>query len=218
MGTIKQGILGGFKGKVGKVVGSSWKGIPYMKALPANVHNPRTPAQTAHRTKFATAMRFLKHFTPIIKQSYTPPKKGQTPFNAAFSDLLRNATTCKDGNVNIDYSKVNLTRGNFPPLDAIGCHLLHYSFGSKVAISWTTPEQDSPRKDDKISVVVYHIPSGQTATAIKAITREASNLGVAIPDDWKKDEIRVWAYVCDAEEKQYSTLTYATKINETHIS
>ena len=33
MGTIKQGILGGFSGKVGTVVGSSWKGISYMRGL-----------------------------------------------------------------------------------------------------------------------------------------------------------------------------------------
>jgi hypothetical protein len=30
MGTIKQGILGGFSGKVGTVVGGTWKGIHYM--------------------------------------------------------------------------------------------------------------------------------------------------------------------------------------------
>ena len=34
MGKIKQGILGGFRGKVGTVVGSYWNGIFYMKALP----------------------------------------------------------------------------------------------------------------------------------------------------------------------------------------
>lgn len=34
MGKIKQGILGGFSGKVGTVVGSYWNGIFYMKALP----------------------------------------------------------------------------------------------------------------------------------------------------------------------------------------
>ena len=31
MGTIKKGILGGFSGKVGTVVGASWKGISYMR-------------------------------------------------------------------------------------------------------------------------------------------------------------------------------------------
>jgi hypothetical protein len=30
MGTIKKGILGGFSGKVGTVVGASWKGISYI--------------------------------------------------------------------------------------------------------------------------------------------------------------------------------------------
>ena len=33
MGTIKQGILGGFSGKVGTVVGSTWKSVHYMRAL-----------------------------------------------------------------------------------------------------------------------------------------------------------------------------------------
>jgi hypothetical protein len=34
MGIIKQGILGGFSGKVGNVVGGTWKGIDYMRVLP----------------------------------------------------------------------------------------------------------------------------------------------------------------------------------------
>jgi hypothetical protein len=35
MGTIKQGILGGFSGKVGTVIGASWKGINYMRSTGA---------------------------------------------------------------------------------------------------------------------------------------------------------------------------------------
>ena len=34
MGKINQGILGGFSGKVGTVVGGSWKGTAYMRGLP----------------------------------------------------------------------------------------------------------------------------------------------------------------------------------------
>ena len=40
MGKIKQGILGGFKGKVGTVIGSSWNGIAYMKGQAQSVRNP----------------------------------------------------------------------------------------------------------------------------------------------------------------------------------
>lgn len=56
MGVIKRGILGGFSGRVAGVVGSSWKGIAYMKALPLSVANPKTAAQTAQRTAFAYAV------------------------------------------------------------------------------------------------------------------------------------------------------------------
>ena len=52
MGKIKQGILGGFKGKVGTVIGASWNGIAYMKGKPQSVRNPRTDAQLQQREFF----------------------------------------------------------------------------------------------------------------------------------------------------------------------
>ena len=52
MGKIKQGILGGFKGKVGTVIGSSWNGIAYMKGQAPSVRNPKTAAQMTQRNFF----------------------------------------------------------------------------------------------------------------------------------------------------------------------
>lgn len=52
MGKIKQGILGGFLGKVGSVVGGNFKGIATMRAMPLSVANPRTAAQVQNRTRF----------------------------------------------------------------------------------------------------------------------------------------------------------------------
>ena len=52
MGQSKQGILGGFKGKVGTVIGSSWNGIAYMKGQAQSVRNPKTAAQMTQRNFF----------------------------------------------------------------------------------------------------------------------------------------------------------------------
>jgi len=52
MGKIKQGILGGFNGKVANVIGSSWKGIGYMRSMPLSVANPRTTKQVGQRERF----------------------------------------------------------------------------------------------------------------------------------------------------------------------
>lgn len=56
MGVLKQGILGGVKGKVGSVVGSSWKGIATLRALPLSVANPRTAAQVGNRERFSSVV------------------------------------------------------------------------------------------------------------------------------------------------------------------
>lgn len=58
MAIIKQGILGGFKKKIGSVVGSSWKGVATMRSLPLSVANPRTAAQVENRNRFKACAEF----------------------------------------------------------------------------------------------------------------------------------------------------------------
>ena len=70
MGTIKQGILGGFSGKVGTVIGSSWKGISYMRGQAPHVKNPRTAGQVNQRLKFNLALNFLQPNVPYIRIGY----------------------------------------------------------------------------------------------------------------------------------------------------
>jgi len=68
MGVIKQGILGGFSGKVGSVVGTSWKGINVMKARPLSVANPRTAAQIAQRTALGNCSAFASEILASVIQ------------------------------------------------------------------------------------------------------------------------------------------------------
>ena len=70
METIKQGILGGFSGKVGTVIGSSWKGISYMRGRAQGVKNPRTEGQVEQRSKFALTLDFLKPITAYVRTGY----------------------------------------------------------------------------------------------------------------------------------------------------
>lgn len=68
MGVLKQGILGGFSGKVANVVGSSWKGIAVIKALPLSVANPNTASQQLYRNRIKMSCLFaLNILTNTIK-------------------------------------------------------------------------------------------------------------------------------------------------------
>jgi hypothetical protein len=86
MGVINSGILGGFSGKVGPVVGGSWKGIAYMRQLPASVANPQTAAQTAQRTKLSNCVAFAKAIlTTIIKPLNDRFAQGESGYNSFVS-------------------------------------------------------------------------------------------------------------------------------------
>ncbi|MCD6201654.1 MAG: hypothetical protein J7K46_07590 [Bacteroidales bacterium] len=88
MGKISQGILGGFSGKVGNVIGGNWKGIDYMRIKPANVANPQTEGQVDQRTKFYTVLQFLQPLKDFVKIGYKNYAIKMTEFNSAMSYIL----------------------------------------------------------------------------------------------------------------------------------
>jgi len=73
MGVIKQGILGGFSGKVANVVGSSWKGIAVLKSLPLSVANPNTAGQQAQRGAMTTIVAASRILLASLLQPYWNP-------------------------------------------------------------------------------------------------------------------------------------------------
>ena len=82
MGTIKQGILGGFSGKVGTVIGSSWKGISYMKGRAQSVRNPKTAAQVMQRNYFRQLASLAAQLTDDQLHALFPKSvKGMTRRN-----------------------------------------------------------------------------------------------------------------------------------------
>ena len=93
MGKIKQGILGGFRGTVGTVVGSSWNGVAYMKGKPQSVRNPRTDAQVQQREFFKKVQALVAQLTDEQLASLFPSvTRGMTRRNM----LTRQISACAD--------------------------------------------------------------------------------------------------------------------------
>ena len=103
MGIINQGILGGFSGKVGPIVGFRWKSNYYIRARAAKVSNPRTPKQQEQRGKFATAFSFLKAIKPFIRIGYKEFTQDKSAFNSAMSYTLKRAVTGSGKEIKITY-------------------------------------------------------------------------------------------------------------------
>ena len=67
MGTFQKGILGGFSGKVGTVIGGNWKGIDYMRSKGSNGNKNPTLPQVSQQFKFALCIRFLQTMSGLVR-------------------------------------------------------------------------------------------------------------------------------------------------------
>ncbi len=97
MGKIKQGILGGFRGTVGTVVGSSWNGIAYMKGKPQSVRNPRTDDQVQQRNFFKDLQQLVAQLSDEQLASLFPTvTRGMTRRNMFTRQLAAAAAVTDD--------------------------------------------------------------------------------------------------------------------------
>src|SRR5690606_1982464 len=87
MATIKDGINGPFKGKVGSVIGSSWRKIPYMKGMRKVKSTKAKPSekQAAQHYRFKLLNEFFKSIAPVLDIGFHTLTSRATGKNAAFS-------------------------------------------------------------------------------------------------------------------------------------
>jgi len=210
MSTIKQGILGGFSGKVGTVIGATWKGISYMRGIAASVTNPRTPAQLNQRAKFATALRFIQPLTPFLRVGFKNYAVGMTAFNAAMSYNLQNAVTGIYPTYEIDYSKALITRGNLP--GALNPAVTASSTG-KIHFTWEDNSSDTnAMSTDKVLLVVYNPIRNQAITIVAGNTRVSGSQTVTVPASFTGDEVQCFIAFQDANQFELSNSQFTSSL------
>ena len=116
MGKIKQGILGGFRGKVGTVVGSYWNGIFYMKGLPQSNKKDRSGAKAMRQGYFKELVALSMSLSNEDLEFIYPRKpKGMTRRNLLVKQLASYAVLV-DKSKTVDLDSMT-TLGNAPVTD-----------------------------------------------------------------------------------------------------
>jgi hypothetical protein len=154
MATYKKGVLGSFSGKVGTVIGSFWRGIPYMRSIPNQVSNPNTPAQQTQREKFSLITGFLRKIRPVIDAGFITGEKHMTRYNSATSYNIKAAVAGTAPDVEIDFEAVMVSRGTLVP--ALDASVASESPG-EVTFNWTDNSSvGTARSDDQALLVLYN--------------------------------------------------------------
>jgi hypothetical protein len=115
MGTFEKGYLGGFSGKVGTAVGSTWKGLNVLRSNPPSKRRGQpSELQLERQAKFSLMTNFLTPLTDLLNQTYSKSAAARmSGFNKAFS-VNSEAITGVFPAFAVDYPKVLLSKGSLP--------------------------------------------------------------------------------------------------------
>jgi len=187
MGKINQGILGGFSGKVGNVIGGNWKGIDYMRVKPASVANPRTEGQLDQRSKFSTVLKFLQPMKDFIKVGYKGYANQMTEFNSAMSYNLKNAVTGTYPDYEIDYANSLISRGGLASaLNGAATSAL----AGRIEFTWdNNSDAGNASMTDKAYVLAYNKVKNEVVYSLSTATRMVGRHTLTVPDSWSGDDV-----------------------------
>ena len=205
MGTIRKGILGGFSGKVGNVVGASWRGISYIRSLPQSVRNPRTAGQRSQRSKFALALALLKPMTSFLRTGWKLYAHRQSPFNAAMSHALANAIVGTYPDYSVDVSKVLVSRGNLQSASSATAT----AAGGNLTFAWNDNSGiGSAKQTDKALIAVLNLEKGEAITDTAGRERTEETQTVVLPADWSGDEVQAYLGFVSEDGREVSNSAY----------
>lgn len=207
MATFNKGILGGFSGKVGNVVGGSWKGIDYMRSKPNKVNDPKTEAQLAQRKKFAIVNAFLKKIKPVIKAGFKDKINRMTAFNSAMSYNLKNAVSGIYPNLQIDYPAVMVARGDLIPGQNATAES---ATANQVTISWTDNSGVGSAKADDLALLLVYNSDKDRAIYIpgNGPERQEESYALTLPDTYGGDTVEAWLAFVSADGSEASDSSY----------
>ena len=193
MAKISWGILDGFIGKVGTVVGSFWKGKPVMRAYKHQITNRNSEAQQLVRTRFAAIGALASSYLHAIRlglKSYARSK--QMTESDVFVKLNWDFVhAIVPGTATIDYADLTIAKGNLPEVQ-FGTASFATPLTVTVAMSDTASAPGSDA-DDLAYLFVYSPEAGAGVLSSEKKRTEAS-IDVEVPDYWVGQRVHVYGF------------------------
>lgn len=211
MGTIKQGVLGGFSGKVGTVIGFIRNGVACMRGLATSFTDAHSPAQVEQRAKFGLVVKFLRPLVALLRIGFKSAASSMSGFNAAVSYTLANAVSGISPDFAIDYSKVLVSCGNLPgAMNAAA----DSTVAATIDFTWDDNAWDFGAKaTDKVVLVAYCPSLNRSVSVIGAATRAQEAQTMQVPASFSGQTVQTYIGFCSENEREFSNGEYLSVVS-----
>ncbi len=210
MGRLNRGPNGPFSGKAGSIVGSSWRGIYYIKGLQKKITKPRSQAQIDQQNKFALAVKFLKPVQPVLDMGFSLINPGgATGYNMAISHLLQNCIKGNPPDFEIDYSSIVFcTKGKLSAPETVSMELN----GMSLKLSWNTESNKYSSAGDKVEVLIHRPGLNSYQVEGEGINRGHGEMEFELSSGYGGDRVYVYMYMLSYDRKKWSNSVYVGEV------
>ena len=194
------GILDGYSGTIGPVIGYQWRGRWCLRARPRRVHNPQTEAQQEHRMLFRDMVQMASRFTPVLRYGlHTASTEEHMTEGNLFVKMNKDCFTPQG----IDYEQLQVSAGPVAPVAFTRAEV------DEQLVLRTEFERNPLRLradgDDKVYVYAY-CPQQQRGVMSAAAYRRSKRLEMALPDEWAGMDVYFYGFVVDYQQRASETL------------
>ena len=210
MATYTDGINGKFNGKVGTVIGSSWKGIPYMKSLHSKRTIPAHKDEQLNRNKFAMAHRWLQPVTDFVRAGYKGYTATVEGFLAAKSYLLKNAFEGEGADMIINPALMKVSYGDLPLAENISAAK---TSPNELQVTWDGSIKSGLHARDQVMILAYDIENGKARFNITGQFRYLGVDTLYIPPAIPERTYHIYAAFVAADRSRQSTSVYLGTIS-----
>lgn len=206
MAIFQKGILGGFSGIVGTVVGATWRGLDIMRSRPKKSSRPATEDQLDQRAKFSLIARFLRTFRPVVRNYFGQPQGEKSRSNLATAYHMSEAITGTYPDYEVDYVKVIVAKGELLGLEALA---VVPQANAELLVTWSDNSgQGEAKTTDMMFLVVYNEDVKDSRYNTAATARTNGTFTYALPDSWSGNKVHCWVAVASEDGKKYGNSEY----------
>jgi hypothetical protein len=211
MGTLINGLFGGFHGRVGNLVGYTLKGKHIIRTI-GKSSKPLTPARKANCEKMKVVNEILKPSIHAIRAGFRLAVAGsdRNEYNEAVSYNKKNALQGEYPKISLDYTKVLMSMGTLPMAVNPGTS----QNGIEITFNWEISASPlSEYHTDRTMLVIYFPDIKETCCQLIGAKRVEGKDVIAIGPEHINERMEAYISFTKDNGKQISDSVHAGSLN-----
>lgn len=195
MGKVYQGIEGPFVGKVGPVVGYTWKHIPCIRAYRHEIAYPNTAMQQAQRDWFVSMVRFASKAREALLLGLRQSANDANMTEGNYF-VMRNKGYFQrhQGGIEVNYDKLIVAEGSAAD---VYFHQARFDADEVVTVDFEKNSmQLRASGDDRVYLYVY-APNMAAGLLSAPAERRCKRLSMRLPSHWAGQVVHLYGFVVD---------------------